>query len=356
LKTELNNTNNALKEAFDGFEIKPSNNLWDKVNKKNIEAGNVSSTSLYSSIAIISAAAIIAIATIYYFYKPNVNPSPSIIKEQPTEIINDSSATAQLVSNNDDEEIIISDSNFVEEVEVVNNEVDKKQNNTKEYIIPVIKKDYGDGSDKVEVAIIEEKKEAKQIINPPSATIELSKNEIISNEDAHKQEMPNNTDTFNVAFGNNQVVCFGEDATLFVEEGFTYRWNTGDVQNKIIVSPVERSIYTVTVTNNKGFTSVHDFTVDVDNSCSALFIPSAFTPNFDGQNDVFKAEGRGIKDMHMVVYNKQGQTVFESNNIDQAWDGNYKGSMLADIYLYHVTYKDAKGIPHIKRGQVTLIR
>jgi gliding motility-associated-like protein len=356
LKTDLNNTNNALKEAFDGFEIKPSTDLWDKINKKNIDAGNVKSTSLYSSIYIISAVAIIAIATFYYFYKPNVNSSPNIIKEQSLKNIHDSSSVAQFVPNNEGEEIIISDSSSVEEVENINNEVDKKKEDAKENILPVVRKDCGDGSDKAEVAIVEEKKELKQIIKPPSPSVELSNKKVISNVESNKIEKPISTDTFKVVFGDNQVVCFGEDAILFVEEGFSYRWNTGDVQNKIIVSPVERSVYTVTVTNSKGFTSIHDFVVDVDNSCSALFIPSAFTPNFDGQNDVFKAEGRGIKDMHMVVYNKQGQTVFESNNIDQAWDGNYKGSMLADIYLYQVTYKDAKGVSHIKRGQVTLIR
>jgi gliding motility-associated-like protein len=110
------------------------------------------------------------------------------------------------------------------------------------------------------------------------------------------------------------------------------------------------------VTNSKDQKSIHEFTVDVDNSCSALFIPSAFTPNFDGQNDVFKAEGRGITQMHMIVYNKLGQIVFESTNLDIGWDGTFKGELSSETYVYHVDYTDAKGIGHVKRGQVTLIK
>jgi len=356
LKTDLNNTNSALKEAFDGFEIKPSIDLWDKIHKKNIDAGNVNSTSLYSSIAIISAAAIIAIATIYYLYKPSANLSPNIIKEIPTKNTHDSSSIAQLISNNEGEEIIISDSSFIEEVEVVDNKVDEKKEDTKENILPVVREDCGDGSDKEEVVIVEEKKEIKNIINPPSNSIELSSKKVTLNEEQNKQAIKLNIDTFKVVYGDNPVVCFGEDAILFVEDGFNYRWNTGDVQNKITVSPVQKSHYTVTVTNSKGQKSIHEFTVDVDNSCSALFIPSAFTPNFDGQNDVFKAEGRGIIQMHMIVYNKLGQIVFESTNLDIGWDGTFKGELSSETYVYHVDYTDAKGIGHVKRGQVTLIK
>ena len=361
MKTKLDKTDKTFQQAFAGFEIEPSKDLWSGINAKNVELGNVNITNIYSRIAVISAAAIIAIATIYYLYKPNVNPSPSILKEIPTNNVVDSSATAQLISNNDDEELIISDSIFVEEFEVANNLIDKKQKNAKKNIIPVIRKDCGGvGSKKAEVAIIEEKKEEKKeekpLIIQSSNPIELSSEEVVDTNDTSEQVILANTDTFNVVFGNNQIVCFGEDATLFVEEGFSYRWNTGDVQNKIVVSPVEQSVYTVTVTNYKGFTSVHDFIVDVDNSCSALFIPSAFTPNFDGQNDVFKAEGRGVSQMHMIIYNKLGQKVFESNNMDNAWDGTYKGELSAETYIYHVNYTDAKGVGHVKRGQVTLIK
>jgi len=352
LKTTDDNIGKAFKEAFDDFEIKPSNSVWQSVNSKNVELGNVNHSSLFSKIAIISAAAIIALATIYYLYKPSVNPSPNIIKEIPINSI-DSVVTVQMTNEID---VSLIDSTKDEKVEIVNNSTDNKQDNSKKYKAPIIVKDTEDNIEKTEVAIVEEKKEIKNIINPPSPSIELSNDKIVQDEEEHKQSILTNTDTFKVVYGDNPVVCFGEDAILFVEDGFNYSWNTGDVQNRITVSPVQKSHYTVTVTNSKGQESIHVFTVDVDNSCSALFIPSAFTPNFDGQNDVFKAEGRGITQMHMMVYNKLGQKVFESTNIDIGWDGSFKGKLSPETYVYHVDYTDAKGIGHVKRGQVTLIK
>ncbi|RLD46865.1 MAG: hypothetical protein DRI86_01975 [Bacteroidetes bacterium] len=348
----------AFKKAFDGFEINPSDSVWQSVNSKNIEFGNVNSMVKYSKIAVISAVAIIAIATIYYLYKPSVNPSPSIVKEMPIQNI-DSNSTVQIKQNSVKTEIILSHSNTKDDESNVKNTLNNKNDSRLdiENEVSIINKDIrNDSLSTDEVVVFEEKKEVKPLINPPSNPIELSSKKVILNEEQNKLAIKLNLDTFKVVYGDNPVVCFGEDATLFVEDGFNYKWNTGDVQNKISVSPVQQSHYTVTVTNSKGQENIHEFTVDVDNSCSALFIPSAFTPNFDGQNDVFKAEGRGITQMHMIVYNKLGQKVFESVNIDIAWDGTFNGKLSSETYVYHVDYTDAKGVSHVKRGQVTLIK
>ncbi len=348
----------AFKEAFDGFEIMPSDSVWQSVNSKNIELGNVNHYAKYSKIAIISVAAIIAIATIYYFHKPSVNPSPNIIKDIPVQNV-DSTPFVQLKYESAKTKTLLTDSIPKDDENIVKNTINIKNDSliNVENTIPIANKDIHSNSLSAnEVVVIKKKKETKHLINTSTSSFKLSSKKVKLDEEQISQETLSNTDTFKVVFGDNPVVCFGEDAILFVEDGYSYKWNTGDIQNKIKVSPIHKSHYTVTVVNSKGQENIHDFTVDIDNSCSALYIPSAFTPNSDGQNDVFKAEGRGITQMHMIVYNKLGQKVFESTNIDIAWDGTFNGKLSPQTYIYNVDYTDAKGVTHVKRGQVTLIK
>jgi len=56
-----------------------------------------------------------------------------------------------------------------------------------------------------------------------------------------------------------------------------------------------------------------------------LYIPNAFTPNEDGLNDSFGALGYGVKDYHLIIYNRWGHLVFESNIINNPWDGTFQG-------------------------------
>ena len=167
----------------------------------------------------------------------------------------------------------------------------------------------------------------------------------------------NNSDTIKIEYSDNPTICFGEDAKLIVEGGQAYDWSTGANTNYLNVSPVEQSDYWVIVTDQFGNEKKHTFTVYIDKECTAIFVPSAFTPNSDGINDVFKAQGLGIQSFEMIIFNREGQIVFESSNIENAWDGsNTNGQILARMYFYKIVYTDAKGNKHIKQGQVTLIK
>lgn len=91
-----------------------------------------------------------------------------------------------------------------------------------------------------------------------------------------------------------------------------------------------------------------------------LYVPSAFSPNSDGFNDVFMAEGYGIKTdegFKMSVYDRWGNKVFESHDIFKGWDGK-KGGTLAqeDIYVYQIYYHDLTNKKRMKSGQVSLIK
>jgi len=88
-----------------------------------------------------------------------------------------------------------------------------------------------------------------------------------------------------------------------------------------------------------------------------LDVPNAFTPGKSGNNSVIKVKGYGIGIMDWKIYNRWGQLVFESKNIEDGWDGTYKGALQPmDVYTYtlDVQYTDDK--LYRKTGDITLIR
>jgi gliding motility-associated-like protein len=91
--------------------------------------------------------------------------------------------------------------------------------------------------------------------------------------------------------------------------------------------------------------------------CASLFIPQAFSPNKDGNNDVLYVLGECIKTMDFIIYDRWGNKVFESTNINYGWDGSYKGQPLntgSFVYYFKATMQD--GAAYEKKGSITLVR
>jgi gliding motility-associated-like protein len=88
-----------------------------------------------------------------------------------------------------------------------------------------------------------------------------------------------------------------------------------------------------------------------------VYLPTAFTPNADGSNDVFFAEGRFIKNFKMSIFSRWGEIVFISDQMTDGWNGFYNGvPATADAYAYLVQATDYWGKTITKRGSVTLIK
>lgn len=91
----------------------------------------------------------------------------------------------------------------------------------------------------------------------------------------------------------------------------------------------------------------------------SIFLPTAFTPNGDGMNDEFLAQGKGIVEFEMVIYDKWGGIIFESKDITQGWKGlqpdNDTPSMMGN-YIYKVKAKNKHDKTIEKTGVVSLIR
>lgn len=92
--------------------------------------------------------------------------------------------------------------------------------------------------------------------------------------------------------------------------------------------------------------------------CDTLYIPTAFTPNNDGRNDVFKAISYGIlQNFHIAVYNRYGQMVFTSNDIRKGWDGKMNGKQQnTGTYVWLVSYQFATAPEKKQKGSVVMVR
>ena len=88
-----------------------------------------------------------------------------------------------------------------------------------------------------------------------------------------------------------------------------------------------------------------------------IWIPNAFTPNGDHENDEFFCKGVNVWDFQMYIYDRWGNQVFHSSAIEQHWDGTYQGHDAEEaVYSYIVLVKDELHQPHKYMGSVTLVR
>lgn len=90
-----------------------------------------------------------------------------------------------------------------------------------------------------------------------------------------------------------------------------------------------------------------------------IFLPTAFTPNNDGTNDVFIGNASKVTEFNMTIYNQWGNLVFESFDINNGWDGMFLGQSSpcpAGTYSYKISSKFTSGSTFEKLGSVLLIR
>lgn len=88
-----------------------------------------------------------------------------------------------------------------------------------------------------------------------------------------------------------------------------------------------------------------------------VFIPSGFSPNGDGLNDVWQVYGAIVREIHFMVFNQWGEKIFESNTQTLGWDGSYKGkAQPSGVYIYICKLKLADGTAIERKGTLNLLR
>ena len=168
-----------------------------------------------------------------------------------------------------------------------------------------------------------------------------------------ENELGLNTDTINQG---EEVIIFVSDA----EDTYTYEWSDGSTGDELVVSPEETSTYSVTVTDEMGCTATDEITITVRlPECSEVdvFLPSAFTPNGDGINDVLFLRSNFIDAMELVIYNRWGEEIFSTKDQTLGWDGTYKGEKLSpDVYAYTLRVTCINQVDYATRGNVSLMK
>ena len=105
------------------------------------------------------------------------------------------------------------------------------------------------------------------------------------------------------------------------------------------IQPLEKITYSVEVTDVLGcFTSNADFIVDIHPE-TFISLPTTFTPNSDGSNDIIYVEGWGLKELlEFRIFNRWGEELFFTTDVDEGWNGFYKGVLQNnDVYVYKVS-------------------
>ncbi|NPA67688.1 MAG: hypothetical protein GXO50_03670 [Chlorobi bacterium] len=169
-----------------------------------------------------------------------------------------------------------------------------------------------------------------------------------------------------VSASEDVTIGFGESVIIEAKGAVTYNWypdlylddNTSQSPE---ASPKETITYTVIGTNEVNCSNSDSLTITVKND---IFIPDLFSPDNDGNNDTFKIYGKGIKDIYLKIFDKNGNVVFESNDknyiMNTGWDGTKKGLLLPDgayIWIIGGTYNDGSIIRYKgNRGTVFLIK
>ncbi len=153
---------------------------------------------------------------------------------------------------------------------------------------------------------------------------------------------------------NDTTLCTGDSLLISPGVWDTYLWQDGSTGNHFTVT--KGGLYSVLVSNQCG--NANKQIKITEQVCNVAF-PSAFTPNGDGLNDVFKVvNGYNLWQYHLVIFNRWGQKAFESFNWAKGWDGLINGKWADNgTYIWFCEYKQRGAENRAKtKGTVTLIR
>ncbi|MFY0255279.1 PKD domain-containing protein [Chitinophaga sp. 30R24] len=165
--------------------------------------------------------------------------------------------------------------------------------------------------------------------------------------------------------GRDTVVAAGQPLQLqaqWTNPNVSYAWlpSTG-LTNPTVDNPLallyKDQTYRLIITSPEGCRDEDEINVKVYKG-PTFYVPTAFTPNNDGRNDVFRVIAPGVPSLDFLcVWNRWGQEVFRSNNLSGSWDGTWGGQPApAGTYVWMVQGVDYTGRRFSQKGTVTLIR
>ncbi len=170
--------------------------------------------------------------------------------------------------------------------------------------------------------------------------------------------------------------AYSDDTTLYQGQStqmhcipdsniYNYTWNpsqylsNSSIPNPIATPPTSFS-YIATMTDKNGCIVKDTVYLEVENVICGepeVFIPNAFSPNNDGQNEMLYVRGNAIKTMLLRVYDRWGELIFESNSKTNGWNGTYNNKAVdPGVFVYYLEVVCYDNQQYFKKGNITVIR
>ena len=150
-------------------------------------------------------------------------------------------------------------------------------------------------------------------------------------------------------------ICKGQQIKLkpVVNTAVSFRWQDGSTASLYNVTDTGR--YLLTVFNSCG---TYSSSIKVNEGVCQLYLPGAFTPNNDNLNDVFRIiYPFEVRKFSLVVYNRFGEKVFETNDMTKGWNGTFGGvQQPMGTFVWMASLTDKDGMVKTAKGTVVLIR
>lgn len=144
--------------------------------------------------------------------------------------------------------------------------------------------------------------------------------------------------------------------------GIWYSWdpdNTlscSDCPNPI-ATPNDATWYIATITTPEGCSYKDSIFIDYRMNCGDVYIPNIFSPNDDGQNDIFRPYGRCAVRAEIYIYDRWGTKIFYTDEIGKGWDGTHNNKLVnTGVYTYRINLSTLYGDNYSFKGTVTLVR
>jgi gliding motility-associated-like protein len=162
-----------------------------------------------------------------------------------------------------------------------------------------------------------------------------------------------------VSAGINFWMSYGESINL---NGFTnassYYWeSTSWISCPTCLNPqinaTETTLYILNVTDSIGCLNSDSVEVSIKGD---IFVPNTFTPNGDGDNDLFEIRGENIESYELWIYNRWGEEIYNTTEITDFWDGSFEGEKCKiDSYIWVIEYFDYNQNFNFLNGHINLI-
>ncbi len=154
------------------------------------------------------------------------------------------------------------------------------------------------------------------------------------------------TDAYGIATWTWNFGVAGNDTLSYLQNPSYKYWDTGSYCVNEVVMNIHGCVDTAT-------------NCLVINPIFSMYIPSAFSPNGDGKNEIFMARGNDVKSFEMYIFDRWGMQLFHSTNIDNGWNGTVNGGSSVsqeDTYVYLINAYDNKNQKHSYLAKVYLIK